>query len=265
MKISIITTTYNAEKFIKKTIDSVLNQTFKDYEYIIIDDCSKDNTIKVIEELLNPQIIFIKNEKNLWIVWTRNKALNIARWKYFCFLDHDDVWKDLKKLEKQVNYLDKNNDVWLVWSFVEFIDKYDNVIWNFNYEVLDEKIRKKILIYNQFSTCSVMFRKKILEKSWLLNEKYDKVDDYDLWLRMWNISKFANIGEYLVQYRKMDTNTSRSNINFIKMKFMHLKLIFKNFNNYPNWFKAIIFNLLNLMVPYKVSESLRPIYKKMIW
>ena len=124
----------------------------------------------------------------------------------------------------------------------------------------DKDIRNHMLQYNQFATCSTMFRKNALDNVWILNPKYDKVDDYDLRLRLWKIGKLKNLEKTMVAYRKTWVNTSRANKTFIKMKWMHLKLIISNFKYYPNWFRALLFWLANLLIPYKLADYLRPIY-----
>jgi GT2 family glycosyltransferase len=102
------------------------------------------------------------------------------------------------------------------------------------YQQDDKDIRKKILKYNQFCTCSVMIRKSVIDKIGPLNAKYEKVDDYELRLRSGLISKFYNIPEYLVQYRKYIGNTSTNNKNYLQMKNLHFKLTRKYYKKYPN-------------------------------
>ena len=265
VKVSIITPCYNWEKYVEETISSVQNQTFSDYEHILMDDCSKDNTFEILKRYENKHIKVFKNDKNLWIVWTRNKAIWLAKWEYICFLDQDDLWIDNEKLSKQVEFMDNNSDYALLWTQLKFIDKNGKDIKDTNVEYYceDKDIRNHILQYNQFATCSVMFRKKLLDKIWLLDKKYDKVDDYDLWLRLWKIWKMKNFDEVMVAYRKTWVNTSRANKTFIKMKWMHLKLVLKYFRYYPSWFKALLFWLANLLIPYKLADYLRSIYLKL--
>ena len=255
VKISIITPTYNSSRFIRDTISSVLSQTYTDFEYIIIDDCSSDDTVS--------RIRFLQNEKNLWIVWSRNRALKLVKWEYICFLDHDDLWSNKEKLQKQIDYLEKHQDAGLVWSYCDFIDVHGTVLWSMKYEISDENIRKKILKYNQFCTCAVMFRASLLKNTGFLDKQYDKVDDYDLWLKIGRYAHLHNIPEVLVQYRKTGVNTSRSNKTFFIMKKLHLQLIFKNRKFYPNVLSSFIFASVNLLIPYRVAEILRSFYLKL--
>lgn len=104
--VSIITPSYNAEKFISKTIDSVINQTYLNWEMIIVDDCSTDNTISIIKSICSQEnrIIFIENKKNVGAAETRNIALKKAKGNFIAFLDSDDIWFH-KKLENQINFM----------------------------------------------------------------------------------------------------------------------------------------------------------------
>ena len=266
VKVSIITPCYNGLKYLEETIKSVKNQDYKDYEHILIDDCSSDNTFHVLKKYEDDHIKVFKNDKNLWIVWTRNKAISLSQWKYLCFLDQDDLWIDNKKLSTQVDFMDKNKDYALIWTQVKFIDWgwKDIETTSMKYYLNDKDIRDHILQYNQFATCSTLFRKEFVNKVGVLDKKYDKVDDFDLWLRLWTVGKFKNLKETMVAYRKTWVNTSRANKTFIKMKWMHLKLIVKYFRCYPNWIKALLFWVLNLLIPYEVADYLRSIYFKII-
>ncbi len=108
--VSIITPLYNCEKYIEETILSVINQTYKNWEMIIVDDCSKDNGTEIVEKYQRKdnRIKLFKNEINLGGAGTRNKCIEKAKGKYIAFLDSDDLWKK-EKLEKQISFMEKNN------------------------------------------------------------------------------------------------------------------------------------------------------------
>ena len=123
-KISVIMPTYNSESFLRESIDSILNQTFKDFELIVIDDCSTDSSLKIIKEYKRKdnRIFFLKNDKNLGHNKTRNKGLKIAKGKYIAILDSDDISLE-KRLEIQYAYLEKNPHIFLVGSSAIYIDE----------------------------------------------------------------------------------------------------------------------------------------------
>jgi len=110
VKISIITPAYNASKYIGATIDSVIAQTYQNWELIIVNDCSKDNTVEVVQKYANyePRIRLIDHETNVGVACARNTALDAATGDYIAFLDSDDMWMP-EKLEKQLNFMQENN------------------------------------------------------------------------------------------------------------------------------------------------------------
>ena len=122
--VSIITPTYNCAKFIGATIESVLNQTYQNFEMIIVDDASKDNTEEVVKSFKDKRIKYIRLSKNSGPAVARNRAMEEARGKYMAFLDSDDLWKR-EKLEKQINFI-KKNKYKIICSDYEQIDEEGN-------------------------------------------------------------------------------------------------------------------------------------------
>lgn len=121
--VSIITPLYNSEKYVAETIDSVLNQTYKNWEMLIVDDCSSDNGPRIVKKYheQDKRIKYIKLDKNSGAAVARNKAIELAKGKYIAFLDSDDLWKS-EKLEKQINFM-KENEYLVSYSEYEEIDK----------------------------------------------------------------------------------------------------------------------------------------------
>ena len=133
--ISVIMPTYNCGKFIEKTIKSVINQTYKNWELIIVDDCSKDNTEDVVNKCSksDDRIKYYRLEINQGAAVARTQAMKIAKGNYMAFLDSDDLWKK-DKLEKQINFMKENNYSFTCTAY-EQIDENDNL--------LNKKIRTK--------------------------------------------------------------------------------------------------------------------------
>src|SRR5690554_5302137 len=124
--VSIITPTFNSEKYIQQTIQSVQNQTYQNWEMIIVDDYSSDATVRIIEEIAiqEPRITLIKSDRNSGTGIARNKAIDKAKGRYIAFLDADDLWKP-RKLEVQIEFLQKEN-AYFTFSFYECIDENGN-------------------------------------------------------------------------------------------------------------------------------------------
>ena len=120
--VSILICTYNAEKTIKKTLNSCLDQTYKNFEILIHDDQSKDKTIEIIKWMNNNKIKIIESWKKLWPYGWLNFLLDNSKWEYIAIQDHDDIWHP-QKLEKQINYL--NNHNWIVWCWSHWLEYYE--------------------------------------------------------------------------------------------------------------------------------------------
>ena len=128
-KVSVVVPANNAERYISEAIESVLNQTFEDYELIIVNDGSTDRTEDIILDYqkMDPRIIYLKNEENLRICRTLNRGLEAARGDYIARMDADD-WSYPARLEKQLDYMRNNPDVVLVGSFIHVADGDMNVL-----------------------------------------------------------------------------------------------------------------------------------------
>lgn len=252
-KISIILTVFNWEKYIYDTINSVLNQTFTNFELIIINDCSTDKSDNIIKSINDKRIINIKNSENLNIVKSRNLWIIKSTWDYICFLDQDDLLVSTK-LEKQNYFLDNNIDYGLVWCNIINIDENNYTIWNTYVPESDKIIRNRILRSSQFACWAVMFRRLLINKIWLLNEKYIKSDDYDLWLRIWTISKMYNLKEQLFKYRYHSNNTSNNSHKEMSIKSLKLSIKYRSF--YPNFYKSIILWLWFIIIPNNISSKI---------
>lgn len=181
-KVSIITPLYNKEKFILKTIQSVINQTLSDWEMIIVDDCSKDNSYKLVKDFIkktkDKRIRLLKNKHNVGRTKARNVALRVASGQYIAFLDADDQFMP-KKLEIQSKYLDKHKNIFLVGTSAIVVDENGNRVGSMRkIHVFPWLARKRLLHSSIFVTSSVMFR----NEGFLLREDYTEGDDWSFWM-----------------------------------------------------------------------------------
>ena len=150
-KVSVIMSVYNGEKYLKEAINSILNQTFKDYEFIIVNDASTDKSIKILEEYAKKdnRIGLIHNEKNIGLTRSLNKAIKSANGAYIARQDADDISLP-PRLEEEVNFLDKHPTVGLVGSYAWMIDEKGKILSDFKICTDNEDIKKKIVNGNQF-------------------------------------------------------------------------------------------------------------------
>jgi glycosyltransferase involved in cell wall biosynthesis len=199
--ISVIMPVYNAEKFVKEAIESILNQTFSDWELIIIDDCSIDNSIEIVQSFQDKRIILLKNETNLGVSKASNKGIRIARGKYVTRMDSDDISLPAR-FKKQVEFLEKHPDYVLCAANVQMFGAKQDF---FVLPVEDQQLKIALLYQNPFVNSSVLIRSKNCKK-YLYNETFPFAEDYELWINLKEEGKFASIPEVLVKYRIHQNN-----------------------------------------------------------
>jgi glycosyltransferase involved in cell wall biosynthesis len=210
-KVSVIMPAFNREKFIAESIESVLSQSYTDFELIIIDDGSTDETFRVAQSFSSDhRIRYYKNDTNIGIAKTRNRGLALARGKYIAPLDSDDIWLDVNKLQKQVDFLDTNTDYCLLGGGIMHIDAGGTHLKKILYPVYDSTIRNIILQFNPFPQSTLLYRKNVALACGGYSEAYQVCDDYDLWLKMGLKNKFTNIPQVLAGYRVHGGNITKT-------------------------------------------------------
>ncbi len=235
---------YNAEKYIAEAIESILNQTFTDFEFIIIDDCSTDNSWEIIQEYArkDERIVAMKNEKNLKICKTLNKWLGIAKWEYIARMDSDDV-SVLDRFEKQVKILDENNDIGIVGWFMEIMDEKGVIYSKREYNLTDEEIRKKIFRYSPFCHATTMYRNKIINEVWGYNVFLHDAEDYELYFRIGLVSKFMNLSAVLYKMRVNKESVTYKNTKRMELLtlFIRKKAVYEYWYSMSPWDKIYYF------------------------
>lgn len=237
--VSIMMTTYNREGFLSEAILSVLNQTYQNWELIILDDASTDNTAGVAGAFCvrDSRIKCLPSPINLGIAKNRNRGFAVAKGKYIAVLDSDDMWIDYNKLEKQVQFLEANPLYVVVGTNVKVIDSEGTKIGNINYQTEDERIRSNMLVRNQFTHSSVLIRASALVDKFY-NPSFPIWEDYELLLRLGLSGKFANLPQSMTAYRKHNSNISGANKRLGAKA--HLQVIKQHKNNYPHYWLAIL-------------------------
>lgn len=207
--VSIIMPNYNGDANLEKSIRSVLNQSFTNFELIIIDDNSTDNSLKVINHFLNSdkRIKLLVNEENIGPSLSRNKGVNFSRGKYIAFLDSDDLWEK-SKLEIQVNFMESNEIKFSYTSYVKF--DHNDLIRTVHARL---KINEKMLLRkNYLGTSSVMINKEFFGEM-IEFKDLKRAEDYELWLRLIKESKMIyGIKDTLMKYRVGNESLSSKKI-----------------------------------------------------
>lgn len=204
--VSVVMSIFNSEKWLKEAIDSVLNQTFGDFEFIIVDDGSTDDSLSIVRSYDDRRIKLIINESNLGVSNSVNKALQTVRGEYIARMDGDDICMP-RRFERQVEFLRSHNEIDVCGSWFKVFGDSDGVVRCPQY---DKEIRCMMLFNNAFAQPSVMFRKSVVPHDGILYEKNRvRVEDYELWYRLSIEHAMANIPEVLLEYRVNNKNSSK--------------------------------------------------------
>ncbi|MFS4492767.1 glycosyltransferase family 2 protein [Maribacter sp. 2308TA10-17] len=211
--VSIITPVFNSQKYISDTLESVVSQTYSNWEHILVDDCSSDASESIIKSYLakDPRIKYHRLERNSGAGIARNKAISLAKGRYIAFLDSDDLWHP-EKLEKQLSFMEKNG-----YHFT-FTD----------YDVIDEKGQKlskkvkaksfltykKALYKNPIGCLTVIYDTHFFEKQYMPSIR--KRQDYALWLKLLKKTNGYGLNEYLASYRTGNDSISANKIDLLK-------------------------------------------------
>ncbi|AGB42129.1 putative glycosyltransferase [Halobacteroides halobius DSM 5150] len=212
-KVSVIIPSYNHEKYIAEAINSVLNQTFQDFELIIVDDGSNDNSVEVIKSFTDSRIDLFCFKENQGASVVVNKCIDRARGKYIAILNSDDIFV-LDKLEKQVQFLDKYSEIGAVFSYVELIDETGKQFKDEShdyYKTFNQKNRTRFEWLNYFfnhGNClchpSVLIRKECYNTIGYYDERLAQLPDFDFWVRLCMKYNIYIMPEQLIKFRIRD-------------------------------------------------------------
>jgi len=268
--VSIILCTYNGSLTIKRAIESVLNQTYQNWELVIVNDGSNDNVLEIISFFSDSRIFVYNNDKNLGIQKTRNRALSFCRGTYVAVLDDDDFWSDVQKIEKQVSFLDANSNYNLVGTAVRVFDEGQNFLYSIIPPEQDADIRKSFLRFNHFTHSSVVYRRKTAQQisgySEALNVK--DMEDYDFVLRMGTTGLMKNIQDFSTGYSLRTGSNSFKNKKILLKN--NISSVVRHRKKYPGFYTAYLFSIgkyifymiLFRFLPFGIKSFFLKLYKK---
>lgn len=208
-KVTVLIAVYNGERFLRDALDSVLAQTFTDFELLVVNDGSTDETATILESYSDGHIRVITNTRNIGVVGSLRRGLNYARGEYIARIDADDIALP-ERLEKQVEYLDLHPEVGMVASLCLVIDE-DSRPAEGATALTPEQIYYSLGFYNSIFNPSVTFRKAfVLSLGGYGDDSTNRVEDYDLWVRIARRAKIVQLDEILAQYRKHSANLTNT-------------------------------------------------------
>ena len=265
MDLSVVMTVYNNEKTLRLAIDSILSQTYADFIFYIVDDCSSDESPRILEEYCckDKRIKLIINRRHLGLTKSLNKALCLVKTKYVARMDADDIALP-KRLAKQINFLNNHQDIALLGTAVYLINDNGQQLGQKSFPLDNQHLRKKILQFCPFIHPTWLFRQEIVAELGGYNEDFPYAQDYELALRIAVKYPVANLAELLLYYRVAGSGS----ISWVKLKIQEAFAIkarwlalFKF--GYPKQeFYKLIKPLLSFLVPTGIKKL---VYQKLFW
>jgi glycosyltransferase involved in cell wall biosynthesis len=197
-KVTVLMPVYNGERYLREAIESILSQTFHDFEFLIINDASTDGSVEIINSYSDPRIRLVHNKTNMGRCATPNKGLDLAKGEYLARMDCDDVCPSTR-LEKQLIFLNAHPNVGVCGTWIKLFMGTDLII---KYPLTHEEIKCHMILGSQLAGASAMFRKKVFLAHHLYYDvNYKLAEDYELWTRCAFATRLANIPEILYEYR----------------------------------------------------------------
>lgn len=200
-KVSVLMSVYNGEKYLCEAIDSILNQNFKDFEFLIIDDCSTDGSADIIRSYTDPRIRLIQNEKNIGLTRSLNKGLKLANAQYIARMDADDISLP-NRFEKQVRFLQENPAHVAVGCWILWVDRDGDPIRQ-EYQVPSHEEIERIFLRGRggLPHAAAMFRREAAGAVGDYGREFECAQDVDLFLRLGEHGRLANLQEVLYKVR----------------------------------------------------------------
>ncbi|MBD2579595.1 glycosyltransferase [Oscillatoria sp. FACHB-1406] len=247
--VSVIIPAYNARSTIKKTLESVFAQTHSDFEIIVINDGSTDDTLKICQEIPDRRLKIFSYE-NAGQAVSRNRGIERASGDYIAFLDADDLWTK-NKLETQLQTLQNNPEAAVVYSWTDYIDENDNFLQSGRHINVEGNVYDKLLINNFIENGSnVLIRQQALQEVGGFEPSLPPAEDWDLWLRLARQYHFAVVPEPQILYRVSATSSSA---NLTRQEMQTLRVIDRAFAAAPPSYQSL------------KKRSLANLYKYLAW
>ena len=243
-RISVVTSVYNGEAYLEECIDSILSQTFQNFEYIILNNGSTDRTAEILERYTDPRLRIIHQE-NLGISRSLNKGIELSNSDMIARLDADD-YSVPQRLEKQIAFMEKHPDIVLCGSRWLELTSGKLSEQRVAFIETDQAIRKSMSLFNPFSHSAVMFRKKTFFKTGGYNCQFKYGQDYDLWLRMLSFGKAWILKEELGVTRTYEQSESYRNARKQKLEGLRVRWnAFRKFGGNP---REVLYHYLKSLV-----------------
>lgn len=265
--VSVIMPAYNAAEYAEQAVESILNQTYKRFEFIIIDDASTDSTLNILKDIRakDKRIILIQNKKNLGVTRSLNKGLELAKGEYIIRMDADD-WSYPDRFELQVKLMQDYPNVVVSGSYIEVSDSKLRTKYIRKYNIDDSSIRKHLFRYSPFAHPATIWKAEVLKKE-RYNEVINVSQDYELYFRVGKIGKFMNLNKPLLKLRmheqSISTTMSSAQLkNTILIRLNAVLMLGYNmsvFDKFYNFLQEIVVGLIPIKLRFFIFNLLRKI------
>jgi glycosyltransferase involved in cell wall biosynthesis len=245
---------FNAEKYIGEAIESILNQSFRDFELIISDDCSTDATWDVIQKYVkkDKRIRAYRNKKNVYIAENRNTLVKLAQGKYIAWQDADDI-SIPDRIRKQFDFMEAHPSVGIVGGYLQFFDgTTDKSIRK--YATDDKSLRKTIFRYSPVAQPTAMIRKECFDKVGLYNPAYPPAEDIDMSFRIGTKYEFANLPFVTLRYREHNSSATFKRLKKIELSTLEIR----NKNNGVGGYSMNLFDRIYNVVQWISIYTIPP-------
>lgn len=263
--VSVIMPAYNVEKFVGQAIESILNQSYNNFEFIIADDASTDSTSGIIKGFIkkDKRIILINNIQNIGVTKSLNKALELAKGKYIIRMDADD-WSHPKRFELQIKLMEEHPEVVVSGSYVEVCNSELITKYVRKYHLDDKSIRKHLFRYSPFAHPATIWKAEVLKK-----ERYDDririCQDYELYFRVGKLGKFMNLNKALLKLRmhEQSISTTMNDLQSKSTVLIRLNAVLtqgynmSNLDKFYNFLQEVVVSLLPVKLRFLIFNFLR--------
>jgi glycosyltransferase involved in cell wall biosynthesis len=267
--VSVVMSVFNGAEYLRVAIESILTQTFTNFEFIIINDGSTDNSEDIVLSFKDSRIKYHLNEQNIGLTKSLNKGIRLSKGNYIARMDADDIAYP-NRFEEQVNYLEKHQQCGVCGTNIKLIDAESNLIRYHEYPNENKELKTRLLIGSIFVHPTVMIRKSTLtDYSIFYNETYSSSQDYDLWVQLAQYCDFSTIQNTLLDYRIHDNSISisKKESQFKNHRLIQKDYILRQLSAPSNKIERLLDELLQL-VPctnlYQLGQFKRSLQKELI-
>lgn len=256
--VSVIMPAYNSQKYIERAIESILDQTFRSFEFIIINDASDDRTMEIIEKFAkkDARIKVFSNKKNLQIAASLNLGMKLAQTEFIARMDPDDISHE-RRLEYQYNFLRGHEKVAIVGSDIVVLNEKGHKIAVRQYPSRSDELKKVMFKYSPFAHPVIMFRKKYIIEFGGYDIKMVPCEDIDLWFKVGSKYEFASLKKFLLQYTLLITSNSHKSLRDLELLGFRIKInAIRKFGYRPNIYD-IVYNSLQFLTLWIMPRKFR--------